>query len=199
MRTVCCCGRCSMTPRMESWSGRRDLNPRPPEPHSGTLPGCATARRVAMLARGNSACSCSCTGRALHGRERRRGRGWRSGRGCAPPFGEAHLSTLEAESGEIVAAVVVDRARAERVRGVLHDLLVREIDSVDRQGDAVEQVERQRRIERLQRVLVQLRRAVEGYEEGRAVAVGKTGTEPFVLEEAHQVSGALRVPQIGRA
>src|ERR1043165_3423114 len=33
------------------WSGRGDLNPRPPEPHSGTLPGCATARRVAMLAR----------------------------------------------------------------------------------------------------------------------------------------------------
>jgi hypothetical protein len=27
------------------WSGRGDLNPRPPEPHSGTLPGCATARR----------------------------------------------------------------------------------------------------------------------------------------------------------
>jgi hypothetical protein len=26
------------------WSGRGDLNPRPPEPHSGTLPGCATAR-----------------------------------------------------------------------------------------------------------------------------------------------------------
>src|SRR5947199_1201243 len=34
-----------------SWSGRGDLNPGPPEPHSGTLPGCATARRVAMLAR----------------------------------------------------------------------------------------------------------------------------------------------------
>src|SRR6185503_14377523 len=25
-------------------SGRRDLNPRPPEPHSGALPGCATSR-----------------------------------------------------------------------------------------------------------------------------------------------------------
>src|ERR1051326_2637490 len=34
-----------------SWSGRRDLNPRPPEPHSGTLPGCATARLAAMLSR----------------------------------------------------------------------------------------------------------------------------------------------------
>src|ERR1051326_8946781 len=33
------------------WSGRGDLNPRPPEPHSGTLPGCATARLPAMLAR----------------------------------------------------------------------------------------------------------------------------------------------------
>jgi hypothetical protein len=27
------------------WSGRGDLNSRPPEPHSGALPGCATARR----------------------------------------------------------------------------------------------------------------------------------------------------------
>ena len=27
-------------------SERRDLNPRPPEPHSGTLPGCATFRYV---------------------------------------------------------------------------------------------------------------------------------------------------------
>jgi hypothetical protein len=26
------------------WSERRDLNPRPPEPHSGALPGCATLR-----------------------------------------------------------------------------------------------------------------------------------------------------------
>ena len=28
------------------WSGRLDLNQRPPEPHSGTLPGCATPRVV---------------------------------------------------------------------------------------------------------------------------------------------------------
>ena len=27
-------------------SGRRDLNPRPPEPHSGALPGCATSRQT---------------------------------------------------------------------------------------------------------------------------------------------------------
>ena len=27
------------------WSGREDLNLRPPEPHSGALPGCATPRR----------------------------------------------------------------------------------------------------------------------------------------------------------
>lgn len=27
------------------WSGWRDSNPRPPEPHSGTLPGCATPRK----------------------------------------------------------------------------------------------------------------------------------------------------------
>jgi hypothetical protein len=27
-------------------SGRRDLNPRPPEPHSGALPDCATSRRA---------------------------------------------------------------------------------------------------------------------------------------------------------
>src|SRR5688572_14474598 len=27
-------------------SGRRDLNPRPPEPHSGALPDCATSREA---------------------------------------------------------------------------------------------------------------------------------------------------------
>src|SRR4051812_36066873 len=31
-------------------SGRRDLNPRPPEPHSGALPGCATSRPLELLA-----------------------------------------------------------------------------------------------------------------------------------------------------
>ena len=34
-------------------SGRRDLNPRPPEPHSGALPGCATSRRYALRGRCN--------------------------------------------------------------------------------------------------------------------------------------------------
>jgi len=29
---------------LEGWSGRPDLNRRPPEPHSGALPGCATSR-----------------------------------------------------------------------------------------------------------------------------------------------------------
>ncbi len=29
-------------------SGRRDLNPRPPEPHSGALPDCATSRRLSI-------------------------------------------------------------------------------------------------------------------------------------------------------
>ena len=29
---------------IEIWSGRRDLNSRPPAPHAGTLPGCATPR-----------------------------------------------------------------------------------------------------------------------------------------------------------
>src|SRR5712691_9297250 len=28
----------------QSWSGRRDSNSRPPAPHAGTLPGCATPR-----------------------------------------------------------------------------------------------------------------------------------------------------------
>src|SRR5439155_18232428 len=30
----------------DSNSGRRDLNPLPPEPHSGPLPGCATSREL---------------------------------------------------------------------------------------------------------------------------------------------------------
>ena len=29
---------------VNSWSGWADLNRRPPEPHSGALPGCATPR-----------------------------------------------------------------------------------------------------------------------------------------------------------
>src|SRR3972149_12118911 len=32
------------------WSGRSDSNRRPPEPHSGALPDCATPRPVPMLA-----------------------------------------------------------------------------------------------------------------------------------------------------
>ena len=31
------------------WSGRLDLNQRPPEPHSGTLPDCATPRYILFL------------------------------------------------------------------------------------------------------------------------------------------------------
>src|SRR6266566_4777230 len=30
-------------------SGRRDLNPRPPEPHSGALPDCATSRNFHFI------------------------------------------------------------------------------------------------------------------------------------------------------
>src|SRR5438874_1824283 len=45
------CGTMTEWRRGFGWSGRGDLNPRPPEPHSGTLPGCATDRRMAMLAR----------------------------------------------------------------------------------------------------------------------------------------------------
>src|SRR5687768_7678359 len=35
-----------------NWSGRRDLNSGPPEPHSGTLPDCATSRPDAAVLRG---------------------------------------------------------------------------------------------------------------------------------------------------
>jgi serine/threonine protein kinase len=35
---------CAMGGRRRGWSGRGDSNSRPPEPHSGALPGCATAR-----------------------------------------------------------------------------------------------------------------------------------------------------------
>src|SRR5687767_15609904 len=34
----------------EDWSGREDLNLRPPAPHAGTLPGCATPRRDRSIA-----------------------------------------------------------------------------------------------------------------------------------------------------
>ena len=36
----------SLRSTRESWSGRRDSNSRPPEPHSGALPGCATSRHA---------------------------------------------------------------------------------------------------------------------------------------------------------
>ena len=31
------------------WSGREDLNLRPPAPHAGTLPGCATPREAVII------------------------------------------------------------------------------------------------------------------------------------------------------
>src|SRR5207249_5178130 len=50
--TVHCTGQCeekapqrkSLQSLIFTQSGRRDLNPRPPEPHSGALPSCATSR-----------------------------------------------------------------------------------------------------------------------------------------------------------
>ena len=44
-------------------SGRRDLNPRPPEPHSGALPGCATSRPQPTTAVGQSLSITACSGR----------------------------------------------------------------------------------------------------------------------------------------
>src|SRR5688500_16282834 len=37
------------TRSVENWSGRQDLNLRPPDPQSGALPGCATPRREPRL------------------------------------------------------------------------------------------------------------------------------------------------------
>ena len=34
------------------WSGRLDLNQRPPAPHAGALPSCATPRHGTMIAHG---------------------------------------------------------------------------------------------------------------------------------------------------
>src|SRR6266513_813503 len=52
--TVHCTGQCeekapqrkSLQSLIFTQSGRRDLNPRPPEPHSGALPDCATSREL---------------------------------------------------------------------------------------------------------------------------------------------------------
>ena len=38
------CRQICSSQELQVWSGREDLNLRPPEPHSGALPGCATAR-----------------------------------------------------------------------------------------------------------------------------------------------------------
>ncbi|CAG9269993.1 hypothetical protein BCEP4_60023 [Burkholderia cepacia] len=35
--------------RVLVWSGREDLNLRPPAPHAGTLPGCATPRKKKII------------------------------------------------------------------------------------------------------------------------------------------------------
>src|SRR6267143_7228705 len=40
---------CSTEQLLDLWSGRRDSNSRPPAPHAGTLPGCATPRRVKSI------------------------------------------------------------------------------------------------------------------------------------------------------
>ena len=37
---------------LEKWSEREDLNLRPPQPHCGALPGCATLRPVPLSAQG---------------------------------------------------------------------------------------------------------------------------------------------------
>jgi hypothetical protein len=36
------------------WSGRKDLNLRPPAPHAGALPGCATPRRQVFIIAGST-------------------------------------------------------------------------------------------------------------------------------------------------
>src|SRR5512136_1474863 len=36
---------------LNQWSGRRDSNSRPPAPHAGTLPGCATPRSAKVYQR----------------------------------------------------------------------------------------------------------------------------------------------------
>src|ERR1700751_5591146 len=54
-----CCKRSASSPKAclkgRSWSGRSDLNTRPPAPHAGALPGCATPRRFALHCTGISA------------------------------------------------------------------------------------------------------------------------------------------------
>ena len=44
------------------WSGRDDSNVRPPEPHSGALPGCATPRQNGQSIRGPETRSMTCRG-----------------------------------------------------------------------------------------------------------------------------------------
>ena len=46
-----------------TWSGRGDSNSRPPEPHSGALPSCATARRGERVSPGGRGCRAAPGGR----------------------------------------------------------------------------------------------------------------------------------------
>src|SRR4030095_2843022 len=81
-------------------------------------------------------------------------------------------SELEARAGEEDPAVIVDRPRPERVARKLHDLLVRQVHAVECQCQVIRDVHADGRVERLQVVLVQLRRTVERHEELRAVGEG---------------------------
>src|SRR5262245_32581354 len=102
-------------------------------------------------------------------------------------------SVPPADPEEEVPPVGVDRTWTELVRRKLTDLLVGQVDAIDRQRDAAEQVERHRGVERLERVLEQPRRAIELDEELRAIAVSDARGHPRVLEEADEVAGVLGV------
>jgi hypothetical protein len=46
-------GQATLSPQQDIWSGREDLNLRPPPPQGGALPGCATPRWNRDQRRGN--------------------------------------------------------------------------------------------------------------------------------------------------
>src|SRR5690348_16345528 len=98
-------------PRKEDrldWSGREDLNLRPPQPHCGALPGCATPRRMLTIAYSH--------------RQRQ------AANGTGVAMGYALLAALELRADEIVEDG--DHDGAEQRRHNRHTL----DEDVERQG-----------------------------------------------------------------
>jgi hypothetical protein len=97
-------------------SGRRDLNPRPPEPHSGALPGCATSR-LTPSARGKQIADYSRSPTGLQpNRPRSRTRA---------PFSDSFLQALDRLVGFVspLSTLTTRKRQADQAHGCIAELV----------------------------------------------------------------------------